>query len=417
MGMDKAISPEIKKKRKRKEIIKYSIAGCVALIGIIFVIRTFSSGVSQKEIDVFTVDSGVIETTVSASGKVVPLSQEVITSPVSSKILEVYKRSGDSLQVGDTILKLDLTEARTSMENQHDELEMKRYKLEQQKLNAESSLSEMKMSIEVDEMKLQRMEVQLQNEYYMDSLGASTSDKVKEAELEYMVQKKNLEQLKLKYENLKRTTAADLRIAELDYTIATKNASLSNKTLSEAQVRSPQKATLTWVNDAIGSSVAAGSELAIVANLKEFKVEATISDSYADKVLPGNKAIVKIGKENLTGQVGNVTPSVSNGQITFVVTLDDNNHPRLRSGLNVEVYVVHGMRDDAVRLQRRAFYSGNGTYDLWVIEGNEATKRQVKLGEGSFEYVEVLEGLEPGDKVIVSDMNRFRDNNTLKIKD
>ena len=416
MGMDKEISPEIKKRRKRKLQIKMAVLGCVVIAVFVFIIKTFSSGVSEKDIDVFTVDSGVIETTVSASGKVVPLSEEVITSPVGSKILEVYKKSGDSLHVGDTILKLDLTEAHTGMENQNNELEMKRYKLEQQKLTAQSELSEMKMSIEIDEMKLKRTEVLLQNEKYMDSLGASTSDQIKQVELEYLVQKKNLEQLKLKYENLKRTSAADARILELDYMIAAKNVSLTNKTIAEAQVRSPQNATLTWVNDQIGASVAAGSELAIVANLKEFKINAQISDSYADKVFPGNKAVVKIGKEQLTGRVGNVTPAVSDGQIQFTVTLDKNNHPKLRSGLNVDVYVIHGIREDAIRLARRAFYSGQGDYDLWVVENGKASKRKVKLGDGSFDYVEVVEGLQPGDKVIVSDMNRYRDDETLKIK-
>lgn len=416
MGMDKEISPEIKKRRKKKLLIKLSILGCMVIGVFVFIIKTFSSGVAKDEIDVFTVDNGVIETTVSASGRVVPLSEEVITSPVGSKILEVYKKSGDLLQEGDTILKLDLTEAHTGMENQNNELEMKRYKLEQQKLTAQSNLSEMQMSIEIDEMKLKRTEVLLQNEKYMDSLGASTSDQIKQVELEYLVQKKNLEQLKLRYENLKRTSAADARILELDYMIAAKNVSLTNKTLAEAQVRSPQNATLTWVNDQVGASVGAGSELAIVANLKEFKINAQISDSYADKILSGNKAVVKIGKEQLTGRVGNVTPAVSDGQIQFTVTLDKNNHPKLRSGLNVDVYVIHGIREDAVRLARRAFYSGQGDYDLWVIEGGKASKKKVKLGDGSFDYIEVVDGLQTGDKVIVSDMNRYRDDETLKIK-
>lgn len=416
MGMDKEISPETKKGRRRKQIIQLSVISCIVIIAFIFMIRTFSSGVSQKEIDLFVVNNGIIETTVSASGKIVPLSEEIITSPVASKILEVYKKSGDSLQKGDTLLKLDLMEAHTGMENQNNELAMKRYKLEQQKLTAQCELSEMKMATEIDEMKLQRMEVLLQNERYLDSLGASTSDQIKQVELEYLVQKKNLDQLKLRYNNLKLTSESDTRVLELDYMIASKNVSLTNKMIAEAQVRSPQNVTLVWVNDQIGSNVGAGSQLAIVANLKEFKVNAEISDSYADKVLPGNKAIVKIGKEDLMGKIGNVTPSVKDGQIQFTVILDTNNHQKLRSGLSVDVYIVHGIRDDAIRLERRAYYNGQGEYDLWVVEGDRATKKKVKLGDGSFDYVEILEGLRPGEKVIVSDMNKYRDYETLKIK-
>lgn len=190
MGMDKEISLETKKRRRRKRIIQLSVISCIVIIAFIFMIRTFSSGVSQKEIDLFVVNNGIIETTVSASGKIVPLSEEIITSPVASKILEVYKKSGDSLQKGDTLLKLDLMEAHTGMENQNNELAMKRYKLEQQKLTAQCELSEMKMATEIDEMKLQRMEVLLQNERYLDSLGASTSDQIKQVELEYLVQKR-----------------------------------------------------------------------------------------------------------------------------------------------------------------------------------------------------------------------------------
>lgn len=127
--------------------------------------------------------------------------------------------------------------------------------------------------------------------------------------MEYKVQKMNLDQLKLKYNNQKRTSAADIRVQELDYNIALKNISLRTKMMKEAQVRSPQDATLIWVNDQVGATVPAGSQLAIVADLGSFKVEAEITDGYADKVLPGNKAIVKIGKEEHSGTVG-VVPSV-----------------------------------------------------------------------------------------------------------
>lgn len=105
---------------------------------------------------------------------------------------------------------------------------MKRFKLEQMKIVAESQLSEMKMSIDIDEMRLERMKVLLQNEKYLDSIGASTSDKIKQAELEYKVQKMNLDQLKLKYNNQKRTSAADIRVQELDYNIALKNISVAD---------------------------------------------------------------------------------------------------------------------------------------------------------------------------------------------
>lgn len=234
--------------------------------------------------------------------------------------------------------------------------------------------------------------------------------------MEYKVQKMNLDQLKLKYNNQKRTSAADIRVQELDYNIALKNISLRTKMMKEAQVRSPQDATLIWVNDQVGATVPAGSQLAIVADLGSFKVEAEITDGYADKVLPGNKAIVKIGKEELSGTVGNVVPSVKDGMIQFLIFLDDNDHDRLRSGLKVDVFVINAVRDDALRIERRSFYNGPGDYNLWVMDGDHIVKRTVKLGEGSYDYVEVLDGLNIGDKVVVSDMNKYRDKENLRIR-
>ena len=99
-----------------------------------------------------------------------------------------------------------------------------------------------------------------------------------------------------------------------------------------------------------------------------------------------------------------------------MVFLDDNSHKRLRSGLKVDVFVVNEVRDETLRLERRSFYNGAGDYDLWVIEDGKAVKRSVKLGEGSYDYVEVLEGLEPGDQVIISDMNKYRSKDNLKVK-
>lgn len=101
---------------------------------------------------------------------------------------------------------------------------------------------------------------------------------------------------------------------------------------------------------------------------------------------------------------------------SFTVALDDRSHGKLRSGLKVDVYVIYSLKEDVVRLNMGTFYAGKGEYDLWVVEGDEVRKRKVVLGENSFEYVEVVGGLKEGERVIVSDMNRNRDRERLKIR-
>jgi HlyD family secretion protein len=413
--MDRKLPPGIIRKRRQKLIINLSIAVVAIVALFLFLVNILRAGISSGDIYTSTVDRGAIEISISATGKVVPLSEEVIISPVPTKILEVYKKAGDRVEADEAILRLDLDAVRADIEKQNDELSMKRYKLEQQKQASQSALSDLEMQIEIDEMRIKRMEVLLRNEMFLDSIGAGTSDKIRQAELEYSVEQLKLKQLRLKYENLKQSSLADTKVLELDYNIASKNANLKNKMMSEAQVRSPRPATLTWVNDQIGSSVAQGAQLAIVSDLKHYKVEAEIPDSYGNKVLSGNRVIVRISGKEQTGIVGNIVPSVKNGIINFTVLLDDNENELLRSGLKVDVYVINAIRENSLRIANRSYYTGAGEYELWVVQDNEAQKRKVTLGESSYNFVEVKEGLTEGETVITSDMNRYSNSHTLKI--
>ena len=362
------------------------------------------------------VDEGAVEVSVYATGKVVPFAEEVITSPVSSKVLEVYKKSGDRVRKDEPLLQLDLETIRTEYETKKESLEMQLNKLDLQRKTIASDLAEMKMQVDIDEMMLKRTLVSLNNERYLDSIGASTREKVREAELNYTVKQMQLEQLKRKYENKKSTSQSEIRSLELDYKIAKRNMDLLFKTLGEAQVMAPRSATLTWINDQVGASISQGSNLAILSDLSSFKVEGEIADSYADKITAGNRVNVVIGGEKLSGTVGNVTPSVNNGVIKFVVFLDDQSNTRLRSGLKVDIHVTHAMKDETLRLPTGAYYMGRGDYDLWVVNGERVEKRKVMLGESGFEYVEVLQGLTVGEKVIISDMGRYRDKEVLYVR-
>lgn len=186
--------------------------------------------------------------------------------------------------------------------------------------------------------------------------------------------------------------------------------------MGEAQVQSPRDATLSWVNDQIGSMVVQGGQLAILADVEHFKINAEISDSYASKLSVGNKTEIRIGDQKLTGIVGGIVPSVNNGKIQFVIFLDDNGNSRLRSGLRVDIYVLNSSKNNVVRIKNHSFYSGKGDYELWVISGNKAIKRKISLGEGSPDYIEVVEGIRPGEQVILTDMSRYKSKNKLKIR-
>ena len=385
---------------------------CIAVL-----ISFMRSSVNRKDLVFSEVDNGTIEVSVSASGKVVPAFEEIINSPINTRIVEVYRKGGDSVDVGTPILKLDLQSTETEYKKLLDEEQMKRYQLEQLKVNNNTYLSDLSMQVKISAMKLNRMEVELRNERYLDSLGSGTTDKVRQAELNFNTGKLELEQLRQQYANESKVKEADLKVKELEFNIFSKSLAEMKRTLDDAQIRSPRKAILTYINNQVGAQVAEGSQVAIISDLSHFKVEGEIADTYGDRVAAGGRAIVKIGNEKLEGTVSSVTPLSKNGVISFIVQLNEDNNKRLRSGLKTDVYVMNAVKEGVLRLANASYYVGRGEYELFVQDSkDEIVKRKVQLGDSNFEYVEVISGLKPGDKVVVSDMSSYKNKNKLKLK-
>lgn len=413
--MDREIPLSEQRKERRKQIIRYGAIIVGLAIVVIIVVNFLQSSISSKNVTIGTVDRGTIEVTVNASGKVIPLTEEIIVSPINSRILEVYKEAGDSVNKDEPILKLELASIETDYKQKLDEKEMKKSKLIQSQISLDNTISDLQMQLQVKDMKLKQLQTELKNERYLDSIGASTSDKVRQAALNYEVAKLELQQLKEQIVNEKKNASAEVKVQQLDLSIFEKSLAESARLLKDARILSPQKATLTYVNNQIGSQVSAGTQIAIVSDLSHFKVLAEIADSYAEKLSSGAKAIIKIGQLQLEGTVVNITPSVKNGVINFTVMLKDSGNSRLRSGLKTDVYVTHGIQDDVLRIPNSTYYIGAGEYELWVVRNGEAEKKKIKLGESSFEYVEVISGLEKGEQVIISDMNQYKNKQKLKI--
>lgn len=414
--MDREISREVQKKEQRKQYLKIGGTAGAIIVVVVVAISFLQTSLDRKDLNLSTIDKGLIEVSVSASGKVVPAFEEIINSPINSRIVEIYKKGGDSVDVGTPILRLDLQSAETDYQKQQDEVQMKRLQLEQQRVINHNKLSEMEMNLKVSRMELDRKAVELRNERYLDSLGAGTTDKVRQVELDYNVSVLKLKEDEQKYTNEQTLGAADFKVKELELNIFSKSLAETKRTLDDAQIRSPRKAILTYVNNEIGAQIGQGSKVAIVSDLSHFKIEGEIADTYGDRIAAGSKAVVKIGNDKLEGMVSDVTPLSKNGVISFSVKLTEDNHKRLRSGLKTDVYVMNAVKDDVLRIANSSYYVGKGEYELFVVNGDQLLKRKVQLGDSNFEYVEVVSGLQEGDEVVVSDMTAYKDKNKLKIE-
>ena len=414
--MDRQIPVSEQRKRKIKKAAAWT-GGFLAVLGIAAWLGTqMIPTLDKKALVISDVDRGTIDVSVSATGKVVPAFEEVIVSPISSRILEVYAHSGDSVDVGTPLLRLDLQSAETDYAKALDEREIKRQQMAQLRANTETQLSDRQMQIEVEEMKVSQLEAQLRNELYLDSLGSGTRDRVRQAETALKTAQLHLNQLRQQYANEQKVKQADLRMQQLQNSIFEKGLSEKRRTLDDAKIRSPRRATLTYINTDIGSTVSAGQKIAVVSDLSHFKAECEISDSHSERVRVGGAVILKIGKERLTGIINTVTPLSQSGAITFTALPDNMSHPRLRSGLRAEVFVITSIKDDVLRIRNGSFYSGPGDYTMFVMKNEELRMKNVKLGECNYDYIEVIEGLQEGEQVVVSDMTKYKGKEKLKVK-
>ena len=141
--MDRQITKEEKDLARRKKLIKGGIIGGCVLVGGIIVMSLMRTSVSREDLTISEVSQGTIEVSVTASGKVSPAIEEIINSPITTRILETYKRGGDSVDVGTPILKLDLQSAETDLGKLSDEQRMKALQLEQLRVNNETFLSDL----------------------------------------------------------------------------------------------------------------------------------------------------------------------------------------------------------------------------------------------------------------------------------
>lgn len=379
-------------------------AGCVTLAVIAaccVLARVAGSSASVPDSSLAVVDVGDLQVGLSASGKVVPEYQQIIVSPINTRVVEVYKRTGDTVEAGTPLLRLDLQTVETEYRKALDDEQMRRLQLEKLRVDQNTRLTDMKMRIEVARMALNSKRVQLQGERYLDSIGSGTTDRVRQAELDYNTAALELEQLRTQYDNGRRAAEAEYKVQELDLQMFRKGLAETRRTLEDAKIRSPRRAVLTYVNADIGAQIAQGTQVAIVSDLSSLKAECTIADGYSDRMSVGSRVMVRVGDKRLWGRIASLNPQAKNSMLDFTVRFDNPSDKLLRPGLLVDVFVMISDKQRVRRIRTGSFYHGAGSYRMRVKDGDRFVERDVSLGEAGYEYIEVLGGLEVGDKVVV----------------
>ncbi|MBD5358508.1 MAG: HlyD family efflux transporter periplasmic adaptor subunit [Bacteroides sp.] len=412
---------EISKEEIRKATFKKWLTGggilLAVVIAMVILFLSLNDGIKSKELTIKAAELATLESSVSASGKIVPLYEQAIVSPVSTKIMEVYCNEGDEVEAGQSLLKLDLQSTEADLRRMSDEVNMKKNEIEQTALNNATYLTDLEMRIKAKEMSVSHLRAEVANERRLDSIGSGTGDRIREAELAYSTGQLELEQLKMQLENEKKAHAAAFRSKQLEGSITARNLEAMQRTLDDARVKAPRKGTVTYLNKSLGTSIATGEKLAVVSDLSHFKINGEIPETNSGKLSVGSAVNVRINRNTIKGHISNISPQSQNGMVEFTVLLDDDTDKLLRSGLRTDLNVVYDVHDQVVRIPNGQYFQGPGTYALFVkTDDNTLERRSVTLGDSNFDYVEVKSGIKPGEMVVITDMSDHKNKKTLKLK-
>lgn len=416
--MDRKIDRSVLRRERTRRIAIRTTVVLVIIIAVISIIMTLERGVDASDIRIATAETGPLETTVAASGRVEPAFEEIITSPVSSRILKVFVQPGDTVSAGTPLLQLDLESTRTAYEQLLDKYGIARQSLTQLQLSNRTMLSDLSMQIEVKEILLHGLEIDVENERKLDSIGSGTGERVRQAENTLKASTLELRQLRSKLANETLRAEAAERAAQLELSSLDKEMIMMSRTLEQGRIPAPHSGTVTYVNSGIGSQITAGERIAVVSDLSLFRINGEVPEGSSSRVGLGASVRIRIGATELTGNVSNITPQARGGAVSFTVTPDDPRNTRLKSGLRTEMYVSYGYKDSVIRIPNGPYFKGPGNYTLFVSDrdGTRLRQRDIRLGDSNRDFVEVISGLRPGERVAVSDMEEYRRYSSLKIK-
>lgn len=405
------------KRLATKKAIPY-YAGAVLLIFVVWLaLRDYSSTlkVDVTGLNITTVKSGEFNDYVRVTGQVQPI-KTVQLSPLEAGIVEkIVIEEGSSVRQGDIIvelsnhnLSLQILDAEAQLAEKQNFLRNTVISMEQEKL----SLKQERLQLNIDVARKERLYRQNEALYNKKLLSKEEWLQAKE-DYELAKDKRELIIERQKQDSIYRT----VQIEQLDNDLANmrRNMSLIRERVANLRIKSPITGELGQLDIVLGQSLSMGEKIGQINDLQDYKIEAQIDEHYIDRVKSGLDATFERQGTSYNTTVRKVYPEVRNGQFKADFVFSGSRPDNIRTGQTYYLNLQLGQPVQAIIIPRGAFYQSTGGNWIYVVkEGeNRAVRREVKIGRQNPQYYEVLEGLEPGEKVIISSYDNFGDNEVL----
>ena len=392
--------------------------GALLAVFVVYLIARPNNKTLRVDKDAITISSAVkgeFNDYIRISGRVQPMTT-IQLSPQEGGIVEkILIEEGSPVKAGDAILvlnndnlDLDILNSEAELAEKENILRNTQIQMEQQKLDVRQN--ELEYGIQVDRLK---RAYEQQRALYEDKLIAK-EDYLK-AEEDYMLaqQKYELIRERSKQDSLYRGTQIDRMEESLENMIL--NMSMIRHRKENLIVRAPIDGELGLLDVVLGQSIASGTKIGQINSVGIYKVEALIDEHYIDRVVAGLEATFERQGETYSTVIRKVYPEVRDGKFKADFKFDGEQPDNIRAGQTYYLNLQLGQPEEAVIIPRGTFYQKTGGKWIYVVnkDGTKAVKREIRIGRQNPQYYEVLEGLEPGEKVITSGYDTYGDSDVL----
>ena len=392
--------------------------GAMLLVFIVYLIARPNNKTLRVDKDAITVSSAVkgeFNDYIRISGRVQPMTT-IQLSPQEGGIVErILIEEGSPVKAGDAILILNNDNLDLQILNSEAELAEKenilrntQIQMEQQKLDVRQNVLEYGTQVE----RLRRAYEQ-QKALFEDKLIAREEYLKAEEDYRLAQQKYDLICERSKQDSLYRGTQIDRMEESLDNMLL--NMQMIRRRKSNLIVKAPIDGELGLLDVVLGQSIASGTKIGQINSVGTYKVEAQIDEHYIDRVVAGLSATFERQGETYSTVIRKVYPEVRDGKFKADFKFDGEQPENIRAGQTYYLNLQLGQPEEAVIIPRGTFYQKTGGKWIYVVnkEGNKAVKREIRIGRQNPQYYEVLEGLEPGEKVITSGYDTYGDSDVL----
>jgi len=417
-GMDRVIE---EKRWIRKKYWKYLIGGALMLaVILIFVFRDWTSTVrvDKDRITVASVIRGVFNDYITNDGIAAPISTVYLDAYEGGKVEEILLEEGSMLKKGDIILRLSNNDLNLNILNSEAQLaekanflrevrirmEQEKHSLEREVLNARFDLVAKKRAYEQNK------------DLYKDQL--ISRDEWMRSEEAFMLADKTLELVLLRQKQ--DSAFRSLQIEQITENL--KNMQMNLNLVKQQQeylkVKSPVDGQLGSLMVEIGQSIPRGFRIGQINILTSCKIEADVDEHYIDRIRTGLTGYIDRPNDTLQLEIKKVYPEVRNGRFKIDLIFTGKLPENIRIGQSYFIKLRLGQSIEAIQIPQGSFYQATGGQWIFVVDknGSFAIKRNIRIGRKNPQYYEIIDGLLPGEQVIVSDYTVFGNNDKVELR-